>query len=773
MTITRKKTAVAFIVFYFLIYLTATFFQSVFWGDILSPFGTFLAAFLIYRSSRNPRYSSLFQRSWLFFSGACLFWTAADLVWAYMELVLHQSPEKQIFPHLIYYGANLLLLAGISMQLVWGFRKWNAIQLAIDSIAVTFSIAFFFWIVILDRSFSPFQNLHGLGMVATVTVLTNIAAFTGIATWLYSVRNSKILLGRLLLAGFLSLFYLVDLYWFYLFLNDKYQPNSMVDAIYIAAFLGVALSAHFFEIEKRQRLLHEREKYSNIGTGRKSRLLLLIPLLAATINGFRVAEFLWFLLVYLVYETMTTYVQRSVQERAQNKILEQHILERTKELVEKNQQLDFLSNHDIVTELFNRRYFCEELHSMLENIQTGEALALLYIDIDRFKTINDTYGHHAGDQVLMEISRRIDSKKPERAMLARFGGDEFVLAAYTNYGYQDMELLARDIIEECNHVIYVGNYSFQLTVSIGIAIYPLDAGSEDTLLQNADMAMYQAKYLGYNRILSFNQELNERIMRKNSIELLLKQADFEKEFTLYYQPQFSVPEKTLLGMEALLRWKPKGGNFISPAEFIPIAEEMDYIIPIGDWVIKKAIRQIDKWNKQYQSNLKMGINVSPKQLDQIGFIRGIQTFLRKYDVDPAWVDIELTEGVAMERGSHITEITRHLRNAGVSISIDDFGTGYSSLTNLKLFPFERIKIAKPLIDSITSDDYDLQITKFTIQLAKSIGIRTIAEGVETAEQFQVLADLGCEEVQGYYLGHPIPAEEFERLFLDPQNRKVK
>ena len=284
-------------------------------------------------------------------------------------------------------------------------------------------------------------------------------------------------------------------------------------------------------------------------------------------------------------------------------------------------------------------------------------------------------------------------------------------------------------------------------------------------MKNADIAMYQAKKQHYNKCVSFNKKLNDIIQRKNEIEILLKKADFDKEFALVYQPQFNIREKKLIGMEALLRWKGFEKGFISPNEFIPIAEETDQIVRIGDWVMKKAIKQIGTWNKMYGLDLKMSVNISPKQLDQKDFTKNMQTNMNNYSVNPQWLDVEITDGLMLEEQYGLSEIAIQFKEIGVSTCINDFGTGYSSLSCLKFLPFDKIKIAQPLINSITTDDYDRRITEFIIMLAKTSGIKAIAQGVETQEQFKILDDLGCEEIQGYLLGRPLPPQKFEEMFL--------
>jgi EAL domain-containing protein (putative c-di-GMP-specific phosphodiesterase class I) len=336
---------------------------------------------------------------------------------------------------------------------------------------------------------------------------------------------------------------------------------------------------------------------------------------------------------------------------------------------------------------------------------------------------------------------------------------------HSKYGYKEMEQIANKIINKCSETIEVDQYLFHVTISIGISIYPFDAMDSNSLMRNADIAMYQAKSLGKRRCVSFDTKFTDRLTRKSKIEFQLKNLILDNEFELYYQPQFSIPDKKLIGAEALLRWNSKQLGWISPTEFIPIAEEINLINPIGEWVMEKAIKQIGLWNNTFNSNLKVGINVSPKQLDCISFIPNLKGFLENNGVPSKYIDIEITESFAIEGEDKIKQIDSLFRGVGVSISIDDFGTGYSSLSYLKFFPFDRIKIAKPLIDSIATDDYDLQIVKAVVMLAKSIGMKTIAEGVELQEQFDILNELGCDEIQGFLLGKPMPSNQFEELYL--------
>ncbi|HEX3025696.1 MAG TPA: EAL domain-containing protein [Clostridia bacterium] len=745
----------------FLLYLIVSTLQNEFFGDILSPFCALLASAIIFNTYFKSGRARKINRIWAALGMACLSWAAADILWALFDFVFHLDPQESVLISILYMGTNFFLFAAIFIYSVYKFRKWNAIQLVVDAVMISVTSIFLLWILFFDKDPEMFSRIGNEGWITSVSIIIDVAAFICIVVWCFSIHGGKLPRYLYVSIGSIFLYIVSDLYWFYLDINNTYAPNSLIDAAYMASLLGIAVAAEMFRADSGA---GERD-FSNVGSKNRGLFLLSGLLLTVVFKGFVLTDLLVFLFITLAYISFTVYIQGSIKsdqllrkEYDLNAELESRIADRTKEL-------DYLSNRDLVTNLYNRRSFIRRLTERLAMVQPGETIALLFIDVDRFKTINDMYGHFVGDQVLVELSKSLMRFKQPNNTLARLGGDEFIFAVHADYGYREAEKLAEQVVQACGETLNIGNYAFSLTVSVGISIYPLDAENSDMLLKNADIAMYQAKKLGCNKYVSFSEELSGAIQRKNEIEMLLKTVDYDQEFKLFYQPQFSIPDKKLIGMEALLRWNSPQKGFIPPDEFIPLAEETGCIMPIGDWVMQKAISQIDSWNHYYGMELQMGINVSPRQLDQSSFIHNLQSSMKAHHVNPQWVDIEITEGVAMADKYRMPEIANQFKDAGVSISIDDFGTGYSSLSCLKLFPFDRIKIAKPLIDAITSDNFDQNITKYTILMAKSVGIKTIAEGVESQKQFDLLTQLGCEQIQGYFLGRPVPPSKFEEEFL--------
>lgn len=775
----RKLEPIIIACMIFLLYTIAAIYKVDLLGNILAPIMDLVVFVLIFRNVFEKKQARMVRAEWICLSAGILSWTFADAAWCFYLYYLGIDPETSRLIEYSYMLTNLFFTIQLAIFAKAQFKKWNGIQLILDSVAIASAVLFLVWISFFQSAVSLEGILAG-EITALISFALNITGMAGIFIWSFSVRKGRVPKHVAMIATGVFLYYMADLYYYNVYFSGTYIPNSIVDVLYAASFLIIAIGSVLWRYGLGQENGYTGEKaVSNIGFRRKGFLLFIFPILMLLVEGFVVRDLLIFLSIMLFHESVTTYVQGYAQneillkkEKEMNRMLEEKIQQRTKEIIAKNQELegknrelDFLSNQDTVTNLYNRRYFMNALESECTSLKQGETIGLMFIDVDRFKTINDTYGHYIGDELLISLSKRLQSLCTDNVLLARMGGDEFVLRYRGSYGYQELEEFARAISSECGKTIEVEQYAFQVSMSIGISLYPVDAKDFQTLLKNADIAMYQAKACGHGNCVSYDINFTNKLRHKNDIEILLKQADFEKDFEVFYQPQFSIPHKKLVGIEALLRWNNLEMGYISPAEFIPIAEEISYINPIGEWVMGKAIRQISIWNEMYDIDLKVGINVSPVQLENKTMIPALADLMRKYAVRPENIDIEITESIAIEGEHKIKQIDTLFEGLGVSISVDDFGTGYSSLSYLKHFPFERIKIAKPLVDAIAYANYDMQIVKSIIQLAKSIGMKTIAEGVETQEQFDILAELGCDEIQGFLLGKPVPADEFEVCYF--------
>lgn len=757
-------------------YFISTLFKSDFWGNVLSPAITLFCFSINIYNTNNAKNDIITTNKyvWMALSFSCLFWAFADIAWAYYHFFTAINPDDVLLIENLYYIPNLFLFFSVGIYFTSRLRKWNNMQLLLDAIYITISIMILLWFMHSKNSIykAIFQN----GFITFSTFALDLMTIVSILTYFLSVKL-KIIPLYLKFAGIGIITYtIIDLTYFHIYINGSYVPNSLIDLIYITSFMLFTIGGFLKTCLPNS--IDEEIEYMNSGFSKSGYVFLAFPIAIVLIKHTNNLALLYYIMIIFTHRILSFYIQASAKaeqllkkEKEINSILEHKIKERTKEISDKNlelemknKELDYLSNKDTLTNLYNRRYFLDSLNNLFDTVSDDEKIAVFFIDVDRFKTINDMHGHQVGDMALIELSKRLELLNYSNYVSARLGGDEFVLACYGAIDYPEIEKTACRIVKNCCEPIEIGEYKFYVSASIGIAIYPSDATDSTALMKNADIAMYEAKNQGRNRYVFFDSKFEDNLSRKNTIENLLKKADFNKEFQLYYQPQFNI-DKHLIGAEALLRWNNSPIGFISPAEFIPIAEEIDYINMIGEWVIENAISQIGKWNKEYSSDIKVGINISPKQLDNKNLVSTIEKYMKLNSVPPKCIDIEITESIAIEGEYKINQIESLFSSLGLSISIDDFGTGYSSLSYLKIFPFERIKIAKPLIDVISMDSFDYHIVKAVIKLAKSIGIKTIAEGVEFKEQYDILTELGCDEIQGYYLGKPMTAEQFEKTFF--------
>jgi diguanylate cyclase len=481
----------------------------------------------------------------------------------------------------------------------------------------------------------------------------------------------------------------------------------------------------------------------------------------------------------IVHEYGSTYIQRTLHNKERlsreinaNQRLEQLVAEQTRdlkianaELTQRNEDLKFANYHDPLTGLHNRAYFLSRLEEAIETAGPNGKVALLLWNVDNLKGINDTYGHFTGDKILIQHAERAAKLLGNGGVLARLGGDEFAYIACGDLQKEDVLRIAGQVVQTCKEPFQVSGYAFNITVGVGASMYPHCSSDRSSLLKNADIAMHYAKETKQESHIAAYIDIDKAMNRKHMIGNYLKTADYDQDLRLHYQPQFRIADGKLLGMEALLRWNCPGIGPVSPSEFIPIAQEENLIIPIGNWVIEHAVSRISKWNRAYHAGLRMGINFSPKQFDQITTFEALDASIKRHRAALKWIDIEITEGVALDNEDSAANIKRYFKAKDISVSIDDFGTGYSSLGYLTILSFDRLKIAKPLIDKITNDESSRKIVTSIILLAKSLDLQTIAEGVETKAQFDLLRELGCEQIQGYYLGKPMPAEEFEATFL--------
>lgn len=430
------------------------------------------------------------------------------------------------------------------------------------------------------------------------------------------------------------------------------------------------------------------------------------------------------------------------------------------------QRIHRLAYYDALTHLPNRTLFQDRLHTALQSAERQKSwVVLMFLDLDRFKPINDSLGHAAGDRMLKEMAARLLGCVDDDDTVARMGGDEFTLLlqprANREIALNRAIHVAEQILASLVKPFVLEGREFFVTASIGIALSPQDGNELSQLMKNADTAMYHAKERGKNNFQFYQADMNASALERLELESDLRHALEQNEFVLYYQPQFSGDGKRLTGAEALLRWRHPRRGLVPPGDFIPVLEELGLVVDVGDWVLSEACRQLKAWHQARVRVPKVSVNISARQFSDGQLGTRIATILKETGLPPACLELELTESILMREVSEAMQILDGLKNLGLSIAVDDFGTGYSSLNYLKQFPIDVLKIDRTFVDGLPSGEQDAQIARAIIAMAHSLNLAVIAEGVETHEQLDFLREHGCDEVQGYLFGHPMPAGRFE------------
>lgn len=438
-------------------------------------------------------------------------------------------------------------------------------------------------------------------------------------------------------------------------------------------------------------------------------------------------------------------------------------------LILQRQKLDriltYSARYDSLTDLPNRTYLSSYVQNQIVEAESEKSqLAIIFIDLDRFKYINDTYGHSLGDQVLIKIAYRLKQLKSEELFISRLGGDEFILIK----PFRDSLVSVIEIIESVmlliSHPLAIEDKTFYIMSSIGISLYPNHGKDEKTLLSKADAAMYEAKKRGKNQYCFYLSHIQEKLIHSLSVEQELRKAIQNEEFELYYQPKFKTKGISLSGAEALIRWKHPKKGLILPGYFIDIAEETDLIIPLGEWILEKGCEQLKKWQDTGYQKLSLSINLSNCQLKN-KVIKKLLKIIEKTNVNTRFLELEITETYAMENIDKVKDLLQIVHEKNIKIALDDFGVGYSSLAILKDLPLNKLKIDKSLIHQIVKNSKEQAICQAIINLSKALELKVTAEGIESIEQVELMKKLNCYELQGFYFSYPLEVSNFEKLYL--------
>ncbi len=446
-----------------------------------------------------------------------------------------------------------------------------------------------------------------------------------------------------------------------------------------------------------------------------------------------------------------------------------HILATAVERQDARDRLTWLAQYDSLTNLPNRRRLSTSLEEAIGRAaQSGQRTAVMFVDLDRFKNVNDMLGHGVGDQLLVQAAKRLEACAGPADVVARLGGDEFALVLPSVVGNADAASVAERVVEALAQPFYLEGQPLFVSASVGIATYPEDGGDAETLLKNADTAMYGAKNNGRNNYQFYAAAMHESTAQRLQLESQLRQALERGEFLLHYQPKLDLAAGSISGFEALLRWNHPQRGLVPPLEFIPILEETGLIIQVGEWVIEEVCRQLREWEAQGMALAPMAINLSARQLQQDDLVGAVERIVRAAGIDPTLLEFELTESMLMTNPEAAVETLSRIKALGMRLSVDDFGTGYSSLAYLKRFPLDALKIDRTFVRDLPGDSDDAAITKAVILLAHSLNLKVVAEGVENVEQIRELEKYDCDEIQGYYIGRPVPGADCARLLAREQ-----
>lgn len=747
-------------------FFLATLFHDENLSNVLSMLNAYLAGgFLLFAYIKSDRTVKV-SVSLLLCSLACFSWAIADTFWAFIS-VLGGAPQDNEILWVIYVVPNCFFLGTLVVFAVNQFRKWDLVQTAVDITINTFLSITLFWLLFFNKDTAVLISFIKSDFTSVLSIVTDLLIGICIYSWLLSVRSGKFPLFLRIISIGLLLFTYSDIAYYYLDFNGIIYTYDLTNFTYILSMSVIAFGALWKTYYSGSLDL---PALTNTGGRRRRMHLLIYPAIIILFNEsgfvrfhFTIGDIISLILPIFLYWAACEYIQLSLERekllKRDNAILEQLVAEQVNELT-------FLANQDTLTTLFNRRYLVGCLEDTISKRRTNELLALLLIDMDRFKTINDTFGHDVGDSMLIDLSYRMIEWNRYGATIARLGGDEFAIMFVGKYTQEDIEGFCTEIIGCCSAPFHIGENTLSMTMSVGVAIAEEDTCNVKTMLQNADIAMYHAKSQGYNKYQVYTPILNRDFKKLADIETRFKQDATEKDFELFFQPQYALPGRELIGAETLIHWNNPRYGYIPPKEFVPIAEQIEQIFKLGRWVIQESVRQSSAWNNQYKLPLKVGFNISPKQYIDREFINFIKTAAKKRSISQLRIDAEKPESIESTDGENAGELSEILGELGITLSLDACGAGASDLGCLKKCPLDRIRIDKSTIDNLRLRNIrGTKAVMSVIEMAHASGVRTIADGVETQEQLDILIELGCDQVQGSFLGRPVPSDVFEQRYL--------
>ncbi|WP_261851302.1 putative bifunctional diguanylate cyclase/phosphodiesterase [Clostridium folliculivorans] len=763
----KKRICISVLTLVYLLYLYAIITNNNMIGDLLSPVLMLVISCVIFYGFVKKQEVAILKWLGILLTLAAFSWFLCDIWWGIQTLVLHSNPEESFITVYGYSLTNLFLFLATAVAVREDIKKMNKIQAMLDAIIVSVNIAVLLWLFVFDQNSDKVVLLLN-DKISMASLITDVIIYAWINVWAFSTRTIEPPLHhRVIVAGTL-VFVITDFIYYYIYFYSDYKPNSWVDGAYVIAFSLMAASAVLKGKVKKEKpdLIPVKAKKRVCCKLGVELFILFVPVVVLIFKRNEIEYFVLLVMALLVYYVLINFTQKSLFQEKLLELEKKNVLELEKKVKERTEEITKLLNTDFVTGLYNRRYFEARLSKSLKNLRQDELISLLYIELNKSKSIKYLYGKDTAEKLLKNVSEalyQIVSKNG--GFIATYGDDTFAVKIKGYDAEAVAEKIAMEIIDRCNELFFVDNHGIRVTLNIGTSCYPRDTLDENNLIKNADAAMTQARNKGFNRVQGYSDKIGKITDNSHMIEVKLKKVVFDKEFVLYYQPQVYCKDGSLSGFETLIRWFEGGTNFIPPLDFIPLAEENGIIVPLGYWIIENAAKQYALWKEKTGHDYRIAVNVSSKQLVEVDFVDRLEAILKKYDIKPELFEVEITETIQIESSINIQETLKELKKLGVSIAIDDFGTGYSSLYYLKNIPADRIKIAKELIDNVESDFYSKAIIQMVISVAKMKGNKVIAEGVETKEQWECLQKLDCDEIQGYYFAKPMPAGDIEEKWI--------
>ena len=707
-------------------------------ANILSAGGPFIGTILLLLAvKQGPKDDKPF---WLFMSIGHFCYLVAELIWAWYESVQGAEVPFPGSPDIFYMLQIIFYSTAFAFKIIKEKKPLHATRLLFDVAIVLVVATTFSWHFLIEPIVSS-PEATGLFLFVSIGYPVGDLALLlgGSAILLGGTINLRLNQSFIFILAGLLMQIFADSGYLYLLASDQYDTGSFVDPLFTLALLLIGYSGVYAKDQVTVYSDKDLPVYSQADGLRVS-----LPYI--TVMG---------LLIFLLSQNrMFTGVAIGCSIAILLVLIRQIIVLRENDRLMSS--LNYLAYHDALTGLANRKQMERRMERAIEDAKRqGSMIAVLYIDLDRFKVINDLLGHKAGDELLVQVANKLKACMRSQVIVARQGGDEFCVLAEGIGSLADAEATGQAVYESLRGVYRIGGRELKVTPSIGISVYPRDGEVPDTLLKNADIAMYRAKRSGKDRCSLYNTELDTEFSKRIGVEADLPYALDNGQFIVYYQPIMDAGNHVIRGYEALLRWEHPSLGLIAPGMFIPIAEETGYILPIGEWVMETACQQAKAWEEAGQP-LKIAVNISPKQFHQENLISLIDAILKRTGLDASRLELEITEAVAMSEMKDVIGKLGDLKKLGVQIAIDDFGTGYSSLSYLAVLPIDTLKIAREFIREIGNNRASEAIISSIITLAKNLNLQVVAEGVETKEQLDFLSRENCDLAQGYLIGKPAP-----------------